>query len=283
MRRIIHRLGLSIGGPRRRRRLPKWARKGLLGLTILAGIAAYFVVIAQLSRNGQIDDHYAAARGWFTGQLARAGFSVNSIVAFGASQTEAQALRTAMAVPQGAPIVDLDLTAIRHKVEALPWVRVASVERSLPDRLIVRIVERQPAALLQENGQLSLIDSTGTPIRNTALTPFIHLPTVTGPGAAAATPDLLKVLQEAPILAARVTAATRFGERRWDVRVDDRVWVRLPEDDPATAWKHLARLDVEKSVLNHALEAVDVRDPRQWSFRLPTGMRMRLAIENSGS
>jgi hypothetical protein len=42
--------------------------------------------------------------------------------------------------------------------------------------------------LLQQNGHLALIDTTGTPIPNTPLSPFIDLPAVTGAGAATATP-----------------------------------------------------------------------------------------------
>jgi cell division protein FtsQ len=283
MRRIIDKLRFAAERSRRRHRLPKWARQSLLGLSVVAIIAGYLITVAQISRNGWLDDQFAIAQSWLSQRLASAGFGVKSIVAFGASQTEAQSLRAAIAVAPRTPILDLNLSEIRQKVEALPWVRVASVERSLPDRLIVRIVERRPVALLQQNGVLSLIDDTGATIRDTALLPFTGLPTITGTGAAKAAPTLLKLLQEAPTLASRVTAATRFGDRRWDVRVDDRVWIRLPELAPADAWRQFARLEADTSVLNRAALSVDIRDPRQWAFELPQGMRLRSAIENNGS
>jgi len=283
MRRLMQYVRGSTDGLRRRRALPHWMRKGLLALTILAMVAGYFVTVAQVSRNGWIDAQLQLGREWLSGRVANAGFQLKSVVAFGASQTEADVLRAALAVEPGAPLLDLDLQALRHRVEALPWVRVASVERTLPDRLIVRVIEREPAALLQQNGHLALIDTTGTPIPNTPLSPFIDLPAVTGAGAATATPALLDLLQEAPALAARVTAATRLGERRWDVRIDDRVWVRLPEQQPLDAWLRLAELETKHGMLRRNLLAADIRNPQQWVFRLPAGMRLRMAIENNGS
>ena len=161
--------------------------------------------------------------------------------------------------------------------------RAASVERALPDRLIVRVLEREPVALLQSQGRLSLIDSTGATIPNAHLADFTDLPAVTGEGAARATPALLTMLATDASLASRVTGATYLGERRWDVRVDDRVWVRLPEQRPLDAWLRLAQMESEHSLLRRKVLAADIRNPRQWIFRLPPGTRLRMAIENSGS
>jgi cell division protein FtsQ len=67
------------------------------------------------------------------------------------------------------------------------------------------------------------------------------------------------------------------------VRIDDRVWVRLPEKQADTAWMRLAELDAQHGLLRRNVLAVDIRNPQQWAFRLPPGMRLRLAIENAGS
>ena len=100
---------------------------------------------------------------------------------------------------------------------------------------------------------------------------------------ARATPALLTMLATDASLASRVTGATYLGERRWDVRVDDRVWVRLPEQRPLDAWLRLAQMESEHSLLRRKVLAADIRNPRQWIFRLPPGTRLRMAIENSGS
>jgi len=46
-------------------------------------------------------------------------------------------------------LMDVDLTVLRQKIEAMPRVRWASVGRVLPDGIFVRVVERQPAVLVR--------------------------------------------------------------------------------------------------------------------------------------
>lgn len=281
MRRLLTLLRLRPS--RQRAALPRWARRAVFALLAVGLVAGYLATVSHLSRSGWLDGQWARLDAWADRQVADAGFRVAGVTAYGQHETEAAALRAALKVEPGTPLLDLDLGALRQRVEALPWVRVASVERALPDHLIVRVVEREPAVLLQRSGRLSLIDTTGREIPGAALSPFAELPTVTGPGAAAAAPALLRTLNTEPALAARVTAATYLGQRRWDVRIDDRVWVRLPERQPDAAWTRLAALDAEHGLLRRNILAVDTRNPRQWAFRLPPGMRLRMAIENAGS
>lgn len=281
MRWLMNRLRLRPS--RRQAALPRWMRRGLFVLTLAAIAAGYLATVAHLSRTGWVDARLVELGEWRDRQIADAGFRVASVTAYGHRKTEAAALRDALGVEPGAPLLGLDLPELRARVEALPWVRVATVERALPDRLIVRVVEREPAVLLQQDGRLALIDDTGTPIPETSLKPFSRLPAVTGPGAASATPALLALLRDAPTLAPRVTGATYLGERRWDLRIDDRLWVRLPEERPEAAWLRLAEVEAEHGVLQRDILAIDLRNPRQWAFRLPPGMRLRMAIENAGS
>jgi len=56
-------------------------------------------------------------------------------------------------------LMDVELSALRQKVEAIPRVRSASVARVLPDGIFVRVVERQPAVLVRrETGGLVWLD-----------------------------------------------------------------------------------------------------------------------------
>ena len=55
----------------------------------------------------------------------------------------------ALAISRGAPLLLVDLKSTRTRLEKLPWIRMASVEREFPDTLRVRIAERRPLALWQ--------------------------------------------------------------------------------------------------------------------------------------
>ena len=49
------------------------------------------------------------------------------------------------------------------------------------------------------------------------------------------------MLATEPELAARVSAAIRVGDRRWNLRIDNAIDVLLPAEPPAAAWAQLAR------------------------------------------
>lgn len=49
-------------------------------------------------------------------------------------------------------ILSQDLDALRRRVEALPWVRDASLRRVWPDRLVLKVTEHQAIALWGEDG-----------------------------------------------------------------------------------------------------------------------------------
>ena len=55
----------------------------------------------------------------------------------------------------------VDVGAIRERLLHYGWVKDARVLRRLPDTLVIDIVERTPAALWQNKGQLALIDAEG--------------------------------------------------------------------------------------------------------------------------
>jgi hypothetical protein len=61
--------------------------------------------------------------------------------------------------------MDVDLSALRQKIEAMPRIRSASVGRVLPDGIFVRVVERQPAVLVRrESEALVWLDEDGVEV-----------------------------------------------------------------------------------------------------------------------
>jgi hypothetical protein len=50
-------------------------------------------------------------------------------------------------------LLDVDLAAVKQKVEAIPLARSASVARVLPDGIFVRVVERHPAVLVRRESE----------------------------------------------------------------------------------------------------------------------------------
>jgi cell division protein FtsQ len=199
---------------------------------------------------------------------AAAGLVVNDIEVEGRTTTDAATIFAALHAGRGTPILAVSPSRAQRQLETLPWVRSAVIERHLPDTLIVRLVERQPLAVWQHGGKLELIDRQGEVIPVKDLGRFARLPTVVGEDAAKHAAQLIEMLASEPALAARVTAAVRVDDRRWNVRIDNTIEVLLPEQDAAVAWARLAALDRTQKLFERNLREVDLRLPDRLVLRV---------------
>jgi cell division protein FtsQ len=135
----------------------------------------------------------------------------------------------------------------------------------------VRIVERKPVALWQNEGDIVVVDMDGHPIPGEEVSRFSDLPLVVGKGAEAAVGSLFKLVATQPKLKSRLKAAVRVGERRWNLRLDNGVEVRLPEEGAEAALGELVRLDREQEILARDIKAIDLRFPDRFIVKLPPG------------
>lgn len=187
------------------------------------------------------------------------GLEVRHVLVVGRDRTERSELLQATGITTGDPILGIDLGRVHSRVASLAWVKQARIERRLPDTVFVSLVERQPMALWQRDGKLHVIDVDGGVIPDRDVGQFGHLPIVIGEDAPARAHAMLAMLAGEPDLGQRVRAVTWVGERRWDVRVDDRINVQLPEQDPRGAWAQLAKMEREHGVLRRDVVTIDMR------------------------
>lgn len=189
------------------------------------------------------------------------GLSVQDILLEGRTSTPREQVVAAVGAKRGDPMIALDIAAMRTRLEAVPWIKSAVVERRYPDTLHVRIVERVPLALWQRGGRLMLVDSEGVVLDEENLGRYRDLLMVIGDDAPRAVPGLLAVLRTEPALAKKVVAATLVGTRRWNLRLDNGVDVRLPADNADAAWTRLAALDRQHKLLGRDVTTIDLRLP----------------------
>jgi cell division protein FtsQ len=125
-------------------------------------------------------------------------------------------------------MLSFDVRAAKQRIERLPWVERASIERIIPDRLEVRIVERRAFAVWQAEGRTFLIDKSGRVLTAIAADAMPALPRVAGESAPAEAAALFSLLARHPDLLAQVKLAERIGGRRWTLRLADGASVALP-------------------------------------------------------
>jgi len=166
------------------------------------------------------------------------------------------------------PLVDLEGT--RQRLLGFGWVKDARVSRRFPDTLVVDIVERQPAAIWQNNQRLVLIDNEGVVLQPVQLEAMPDLPLVIGPAANRQVPGLGKLLEAAPQLKPIMAGASWIGARRWDIRFQSGETIALPEGDAAAAkaLAHFARLDQATQLLGRGFVRFDMRIPGKLIVRV---------------
>lgn len=254
--------------PVRIRRRRQMQRRAFYAATAALALGAGGAGAWYLGRDGRLAAIVAQAQARVAAVGAELHLTVESVQVVGRERAESQAILAALGVKRGTPILGVDLDAAKTRLEAVPWIRSASVERLLPDTLFVSIVERAPLALWQHGGKFDLVDQDGNVIPNADVGAYPALPQVVGDGAPAAAPDLVALLASEPGLQRRVTASVRVGARRWNIEFDNGVEVALPEDGASDAWHRLAALDRSDHLLERDVQAIDMRLPDRLVLRL---------------
>jgi len=210
-------------------------RQAGIALGVLLAIAiAVMIAIGVPQRLWAGFVEWTAARGW----------EVRHVELTGAREQDRLAIYAAVLNGPTNAMLATDLDAVRTRLKKLPWVADASVQRRLPDTLVIEVTERKPVALWQVNRQLAAIDLSGRTLTRERLERWNDLPILIGPNANVRVREALELLAATP-LGRDVTAVTLVGGRRWDLRFKSGEVLALP-DRPALAKGALAafaRLD----------------------------------------
>lgn len=206
-----------------------------IGAGVLAAIlllAMILMGVPQRLWNGFVV--WTAAQGW----------EVRHVELTGAREQERLAIYAAVLNGPTNAMLATDLDEVRDRLRTLSWVADASVQRRLPDTLVIEVTERKPVALWQYHQQLAAIDVSGRVLTRERLERWNDLPILVGAGANTRVHDALELIAATP-LGRDVNAAVFVGGRRWDLRFKSGETLALP-DQPGQARAALAsfaRLD----------------------------------------
>lgn len=128
---------------RRRRRSTVWllARSLCLAVCLVAGPVGAVVWVAQSPR-----------------------FRLSEVQVLGTERVATDRVAAALLPLHGRHLLALSLVDVQSRLLDNRWIEGATIQKQLPDRLVVEIHERRPVALLRRDDQLLYIDRTGVVI-----------------------------------------------------------------------------------------------------------------------
>ncbi len=243
-------------------------KRPMLALTlVLVGLGC----LTGLFAGGYVGSLFATLERPLDGTFAEAGFAIRAIPLGGNERTTPDAVYSALRIDKGESIFAANPSVLRARLLRLPWVSDADVRRQYPATLTVRLVEKRPFALWRTGSDVAVAGRSGAVMPAGGPASFPRRPLGIGPGAPQAAAPFLDVLGKTKAVEARLKAAERIGERRWDLILDGGVTVKLPEERWEVQLAELERLIVEKGVLERDIEMIDLRYPDSYVFRLHNG------------
>ena len=197
-----------------------------------------------------------------------AGFALEDVIVSGNVETSDIDILQQLGLDGSTSVVAINAHTARERLMELPWVTDAQVQKIYPRGLSVRLTEREPVGIWQHGDMLTLIDARGDVIAPLNGARHADLPLYVGLGADRHADELEARLLFYPELRARVKAAIRIADRRWDLRLDNGVTLSLPAEDVGAALKRFAEFDAGRDVLSRDITAVDLRLADRITLRL---------------
>ncbi|HZW47522.1 MAG TPA: cell division protein FtsQ/DivIB, partial [Microvirga sp.] len=232
------------------KRIPRY-----LGTWLTLGFLSGVVTIG-LWQGGHLDT-FIREHGQPHHALARAlGLGLESITISGIAQMRETEVLAAAGLNSKLSLPFLDVSELRERLERVPMIESATVRKLYPNELVITLSERQPYAIWQNNGELFIIAADGTVIDLMQDERFIDLPFVVGESANVRSKEYFALLEAAGPLKSRIRAGTLVSGRRWTLKMDNGMDVRLPEKKAADALARLVKLENEQKILEKDVLAI---------------------------
>jgi len=188
-----------------------------------------------------------------------AGFAINNVKVSGNAETSEIDILEKIGLDGTTSLMALDVVATREALKTLPWILDAEVRKIYPDTIEIKLKEKVAFGIWQHGKDLSLIERDGKPIAALRDNKFAHLPLFVGTDAGTGAEEIMHDLERWPAVKVRVKALMRVAGRRWDLKLDNGVVIKLPERDMDRAMAELDEFDGSQQVLERDILAIDLR------------------------
>ncbi|MEG8099037.1 cell division protein FtsQ/DivIB [Candidatus Liberibacter brunswickensis] len=198
------------------------------------------------------------------------GFSIKKIRMLGNVETSEVDIIRCLNLRSSTSLISFEAVKTQKNLLSLPWIDNAEIHKIYPDTIEIRLVERNPFAIWQNNSNFYLIDKNGRVISLLDNTRFSHLPVLVGKNIEQAIKSFEK-LSTIGSITKLVKAYNWISERRWDLHLHNGIIIKLPEENFNTAISNILELQDKYKILDRDISVIDMRLPDRLTIRLTMG------------
>ena len=195
---------------------------------------------------------------------ANYGFVLQNVIIDGQKNTPSKDIIDMLGADKGTPIFAINMEEVKDKLEGSAWVKGAIIERRLPSTIYIAVIERLPIAIWQFKHKLYLVDAEGNRISKYEGKGFGELIQVVGQDANIYAQNLIDDLNRYPGLGSKIKSAVRYGQRRWNINLEQNITVKMPEEKFGEAYDYLQLLDKNKKLFDQNYKMLDLRDSNKY-------------------
>ena len=192
--------------------------------------------------------------------LLNNSFQIKNVIIEGSEKSNISEIENNVTEFKG-NLIGLNFNSIKEMVESSEWVKRASIKKVLPSTLKINVTENDPYAIYFQEGKSFLIDLDGSIITEINLNNYEDdLLFVRGENS----PELLEQLIRDisitfPNLTQTLEEVEFIEKRRWNLKLNNKLLVKLPDENIQQSLKNLKQLFEEQEVMESNIIEIDLR------------------------
>ena len=192
--------------------------------------------------------------------LLNNSFQIDNVIIEGSEKSNISEIENNVTEFKG-NLIGLNFNSIKEIVESSEWVKRASIKKVLPSTLKINVTENDPYAIYFQEGKSFLIDLDGSIITEINLNSYEDdLLLVRGENSPELLEQLIRDISIAfPNLTQTLEEVEFIEKRRWNLKLNNKLLVKLPDENIQQSLKNLKQLFEEQEVMESNIIEIDLR------------------------
>ena len=192
--------------------------------------------------------------------LLNNSFQIKNVIIEGSEKSNISEIENNVTEFKG-NLIGLNFNSIKKIVESSEWVKRASIKKVLPSTLKINVTENDPYAIYFQEGKSFLIDLDGSIITEINLNNYEDdLLFVRGENSPELLEQLIRDISIAfPNLTQTLEEVEFIEKRRWNLKLNNKLLVKLPDENIQQSLKNLKQLFEEQEVMESNIIEIDLR------------------------